>query len=317
MLFTLLIGALPLSMWAQDDMYFVTGKQKSTKSVEMRSSYVPVSETYYSGSSRDVDEYNRRGSGYEVLPADTGDIISFAPVAGVYPDSIGDFKATREMSRWDGYTPSDAYWQGYSQGAKDARYTWHSPWYYSAYYPWYDSWYYDRWYYDPWYYSSWHYGWYGDPWYYGYGWGYPYHHYGWYGYYHPHYYYGGGRGYARQNGTIDRYGRTSGGSFSGNRSVRGGINSRGASVRSDVGRNLGSHSNGRNTVRSTSSGSGSFTGSRSSSYGGSSSGSGSFSGSRSTSSGSSSGGGFSGGSSRGGGGGSMSSGGGRSGGSRR
>jgi hypothetical protein len=91
-------------------------------------------------------------------------------VEGVYPDSLLDFKATREMARWDGYTPSDAYWEGYSQGSKYARVIWHSPWYYSSYYPWYDSWYWDPWYYDPWYYSSWHYGWY-DPWYYGGYWG--------------------------------------------------------------------------------------------------------------------------------------------------
>ena len=186
MLLTLLIGMLPLSMVAQDDMYFVTGKQKKAEQKsEPRSSYVPAQETYYSGSSRNVDEYNRRGgSSYEVLPVDTGDIISFAPVEGVYPDSLLDFKATREMTRFDGYTPTEAYWEGYNQGSKDGRATWHSPWYYSSYYPWYDSWYWDPWYYhnwyygwyDPWYYSSWRYGWY-DPWYYGgyWGWG-PYYH---------------------------------------------------------------------------------------------------------------------------------------------
>ena len=197
---TLVVGMLPLSMMAQDDMYFVTGKQKAAKKSEPRASYAPVAETYYSGSSRNVDEYNRRGgSSYEVLPADTGDIISFLPVEGVYPDSVGEFQMTRELTRWDGYTPSQAYWEGYSQGNQDARTAWHSPWYYSSYYPWYDSWYYDPWYYDPWYswhyspwyYSSWHYGWY-DPWYYGsyWGWG-PYYHYGWGGHYGWH---GGGGG---------------------------------------------------------------------------------------------------------------------------
>ena len=315
MILSMVFAALPAAMMAQDDdMYFASSKQKNQQSArDIQSVNVRRgTDVYYSGSQRSVDEYNRRlQSNYEVLPADTGDIISFAPVEGVYPDSVGDFQLTRQMQRWDDYVPTTAYWEGYAQGQRDS-YGWHSPWYYSSYYPWYDSWYY----YDPWYYSSWHYGWYGDPWYY--GWGYPYYHryyggwYGGWGYYHPrHYYYGGGRVYARQNGTIDRYGRTSGGSFNGNRSR--GINSRGASVRSDVGRNFGSHNNERNTVRSTSSGSGNFTGSRStSSYGGSSSGSGSFCGSRSTSSG----GGFSGGGSRGGGGGGM-SGGGRSGGSRR
>ena len=190
---TLVVGMLPLSMMAQDDMYFVTGKQKAAKKSEPRSSYTPAAETYHTGSSRNVDEYNRRGgSSYEVLPADTGDIISFSPVEGVYPDSIGEFRVTRELTRWEGYTPTQAYWEGYSQGNQDARTSWYSPWYYSSYYPWYDSWYYDPWYYDPWYswhyrpwyYSSWNYGWY-DPWYYGsyWGWG-PYYHYGWGGYYH-------------------------------------------------------------------------------------------------------------------------------------
>lgn len=191
MFMSIVVAALPLTTMAQDDdMYFVPSKSKAkTVATETpRSSYTPVPDTYYPGSSRNVDEYNRRGSAYEVLPADTGDIISFAPVEGVYPDSLGDFQMTRKMSRWDGYEPSDAYLAGYKQGRNDA--TWHSPWYYS-YYPWYDSWYW----WDPWYYSSWHYGWY-DPWYYsGWGWhGY----YGYYSYYNPWYYdrwyWGGGGG---------------------------------------------------------------------------------------------------------------------------
>lgn len=175
MFMSIVVAVLPLTTMAQDDdMYFVPSKAKaSAAAVETpRSSYTPLSESYYPGSSRDIDEYNRRGSSYEVLPADTGDIISFAPVEGVYPDSVGDFKLTRKMSRWEGYEPSEAYIEGYRQGRNDSFY-WHSPWYYS-YYPWYDSWYY-----DPWYYSSWHYGWY-DPWYYG-SWG-------WRTYYDPWYY---------------------------------------------------------------------------------------------------------------------------------
>lgn len=307
MFLTWALVALPVAMMAQDDdMYFASSKSKTTS---QRSSY-STHDTYYSGSSRSVDEYNRRfRSSYEVLPTDTGDIISFAPVQGVYPDSVGDFKVTRQMQRWDDYTPSQAYWEGYNQGQHDSYY-WHSPWYYSSYYPWYDSWYY-----DPWYYRSWHYGWY-DPWYYDYAWSwhYPYYrHYGWYGgwtysYYRPVRYYHGG--HARSTGSIDRYGRTHG-SFNGYRgSTTGG--SRGVSVRSNT-RNVGTVNTNRNTVRSVSSGSGNFSGSRSSNtYSGNTGG---FSGSRSTSSG-----GFSGGSSFGGsrsGGGGFSGGGGRSGGSRR
>lgn len=329
MLLTLLIGMLPLLMMAQDDMYFVTGRQKAAKNSEPRSSYVSVPETYYSGSSRSVDEYNRRGgSSYEVLPVDTGDIISFAPVEGVYPDSLLDFKATRELTRWDGYTPSQAYWEGYSQGNSDARSTWHSPWYYSSFYPWYDSWYWDPWYYDPWYFSSWHYGWY-DPWYYGGYWG-PYYHWGWGGYYGGwHDYYGGG---SWHHGSVARsdwggsyrsiphgtgYGRYGGGVTGTRRGSRygdAGAARATGSGRSTIGTTR-STASGRRTVtnpgvRSVTSGSSSSTysvprssGSRSA-YSGSSSGS-SYSGSSSAGSRSygGGGGGFSGGGSRGGGGG--------------
>lgn len=183
----LILGAMPLSMLAQDDMYFVPSK-KSAKTSQVAESQI---ENYYSGSSRSVDEYNRRGSYYEVLP--DSDIINFNGEVGVYPDSISDFSLTENMTRWDDYVPSTSYWEGYSDGRRDA-WGWHSPWYYSSYYPWYDSWY-DPWYYGYGWYSPWHYGWY-DPWYYGWG-------YGWRGYYsswyyRPWHYYGGwyGGGYA-------------------------------------------------------------------------------------------------------------------------
>lgn len=314
MFLSLIIAAMPVSMMAQDDMYFASSKQKDTPQRTTNSR----DNTYYSGSSRSVDDYNRRFmSSYEVLPADTGDIITFAPVEGTYPDSVGDFQMTRKMQRWDDYVPSTAYWEGYSQGRRDA-YGWYSPWYYSSYYPWYDSWYYDPWYYD--WYRPWHYS-------YSWGWHYPYYHYGYYGlgysYYRPYVvsYRSGGRYAHRSNGTIDRYGRTSGG-FVGSR-VSGGTSSRGVSVRGNSRTYDGGGNNSRNTVRSydNTSRSGNFSGNRSSnsysgnSYGGNSGGG--FSGSRGNSGGGgySGGGGFGG--SRGGGGGSMGGGGGRSGGSRR
>jgi hypothetical protein len=330
MFLSLLLGAMSLQAVAQDDdMYFVGSSRQRDAGRNGNAGY--------SGSQRSVDDYNRRGSYYVVLPADTGDVITFSGGMGVYPaDSVGDFAITQHMQRWDNYTPSDAYWDGYSQGRRDS-WGWHSPWLYShSYYPWYDSWYYDSWYYDPWYwrYSSWY-----DPWY-SWGWG------GYYSswYYRPwHYYgswYGGGGGighhytYGNGTGTIDRYGRT-GGSFGG---YRGNTNS--ARFGRASGRTVNGHTNygTGNRTRTNTSGSGNFSGSRSSgsSYGGNSGGNSSFGGSRSSagsrSSGSSgySGGGFSGGggsrSSGGGGGfsgggGSRSSGGGggggRSGGSRR
>ena len=153
----------------------------------------------YSGSNRSVDEYNRRGgSYYQVLPTDSTaiDVIPFNGEPGVYPDSMmnDDFTLTRQMSRYDGYEPSQSYWAGYAAGRNDS-WGWHSPWYYSSFYPWYDSWYW----YDPWYYG--YYGWYGgwhSPWHYSYW----YHPYGWYGSYYSYYspgYGGGGRTVSYRN----------------------------------------------------------------------------------------------------------------------
>ncbi|MDE7089696.1 MAG: hypothetical protein K2O54_06215, partial [Prevotella sp.] len=238
MILSMLFVALPATMMAQDDdMYFASSKSKTT---QQRPYSNGSGNTYYSGSSRSIDDYNRRlTSSYEVLPTDTGDIISFTPVEGVYPDSVGDFQLTRQMQRWDDYVPSTAYWEGYAQGQRDS-YGWHSPWFYSSYYPWYDSWYYNPWYYDPWYYDYWY-----RPWHYSYHWGWHYPHYGWHGGWGYH-----GSGYAyRPNGTIDRYGRT-GGRLIGNRNSNNSNSpnastSRGISVRSKS-RTAGTN---RNTVR--------------------------------------------------------------------
>jgi hypothetical protein len=219
-LFTALLVALPLTMHAQDDdMYFVPTK-KNVDEFNSRRYGVPQS-TYYEGSSRSVDEYNRRagGSSYEVIGNDSSDVIEFSGVQGAYPDSVGDFQLTRQMARWDGYTPSDAYWEGYERGRSDEWRvsSWHSPWYYSSYYPWYDSYWY-----SPWYYSSWHIGWH-DPWYYRPYYGGYYGYYGYYGWGRP-YYYGGGHSrtstYARNGntGTISRTGETHG-RFSGSRAT--------------------------------------------------------------------------------------------------
>ena len=169
---------LPLSMLAQDDdMYFVPSKESKAQDAYQ---YGMPSKTYYSGSSRSTDEYNRRMIG--VIPSDStgNDIIDFSAVRGVYPDSVApaeqseDYQLTRRMSRFDDYTPSQAYWDGYRDGR------WSSPWYYNSWYSWYDydPWYWNSPYYYSWY-SPWYYGW-SSPWYYGYyrpwnyGWGYPY-----------------------------------------------------------------------------------------------------------------------------------------------
>lgn len=154
---------VPIVSVAQDDMYFVPKKADKVKSTYEN---VLPRETFYSGSDRNVDEYNRRGTYVTEIDSAGNDVIDFDGVSGVYPESApvydeDDYAYTRRMSRFDDYAWSDPYWAGYYAGRYAGR--------------WYDPWYYGGWYYDPWYY-----GWY-DPWYYGY--------HGWHGYWwgHPHY----------------------------------------------------------------------------------------------------------------------------------
>ena len=176
-----LLAFMPLSMMAQDDdLYFVPKKKASVEVVT--DNYGLPKDTYYEGSNRSVDEYNRRmKSSYTEIAGDSSkvDVIDFNGQKGVYPDSLknGDFELTKKMTRFDDYvlTDNEAFWAGYRKGVND--WGWHSPWYYS-YYDWYDPWYYPYWYggwYRGWYtgwYGPWYRGWY-DPWYYGY-YGYPY-----------------------------------------------------------------------------------------------------------------------------------------------
>lgn len=222
LLISALIIAMPLSMLAQDDdLYFVPKKQKKTERAA-DDTYGMPRKTYYAGSTRSVDEYNRRYNGkstVEVINGDSTltDVIDFSAEVGVYPDSIegDDYQLTREMTRFDDYVVADnaAFWAGYEAGRNT--WGWYSPWYYSRY-GWYggyyDPWYYGSWswrygFYDPWYYGSWgwHYGYY-DPWYYG-SWGY-------YPHYYPHYsmnWIGGSAGHRHSTigaGTIRRDGAT-------------------------------------------------------------------------------------------------------------
>ena len=166
---SVLMVALPLSMVAQDDLYFVP-KKKRAEVVEVTT---PIN--------------NRVKSQYEVIQNDsTNDIIDFDGQKGVYPDSIvtEDFELTKRMQRFDDYDLSDnaAFWAGYHLGRDTWNWglSWHSPWYYTRY-GWYGG-FYDPWYYG--YYDPWYYGYYGwrDPWYYGY---YDPFYYGYYGYYYP------------------------------------------------------------------------------------------------------------------------------------
>lgn len=176
-----LMGVMPLATMAQDDDMYFTPKKES-KADASRSGAYNQQPTYYCGSNRDVDEYNRRGrlkSFYQKIGTDSlgNDIIEFHAGDGtygcdstdcavsVYPGSEqyyddDDYAYTRNMSRFDGFY---GWYDPYCYG------TWGSPYWRWRYY---NGWY------DPWY-SSW-YGWNGwySPWYYSYyGWGYP--HYGW------------------------------------------------------------------------------------------------------------------------------------------
>ena len=279
MMSVLLLGVLPFTTMAQDDdMYFVPSKESKAQDAYQHG--MP-SRTYYSGSSRSTDEYNRRMIG--AVPSDSvgNDIIDFSAVRGVYPDSVApaeqseDYQLTRRMSRFDDYTPTQAYWDGYRDGR------WSSPWYhnslyYNSWYSWYDPWYYDSWRYwnDPFYYSSW------------YSWRYPYYYswyspryYGYYGYYRPWYgggyYGGGGRSYSRagvthHKSTSTRRGTDLGGyrssnsrmntvtrsSNNTNNSLGGYRSSNSSSSGSFGGGNSGGFSSGGGSSRSSSSGGG-------------------------------------------------------------
>ena len=61
LLISMLVGAMPLAMMAQDDdLYFVSKKKKSAVVEEAQDQFGMPKDTYYAGSNRSVDEYNRR-----------------------------------------------------------------------------------------------------------------------------------------------------------------------------------------------------------------------------------------------------------------
>ena len=189
LLISMLIGAMPLAMMAQDDdLYFVPKKKKAR--VEQVKETAPV-----------VAPQPKAKSSYEVIDGDTTklDVIDFTEGKGIYPDSLEteDYALTKNLVRFDDYDVSnnEAFWAGYRAGA--STWSWHSPWFYTRYgFGWYDP-----------YWSSWGWNYYGYPGYYS-SWYYPYR-YGGYAYY-----YGGGGGrshyYGRTGnaGTIHENGRT-------------------------------------------------------------------------------------------------------------
>lgn len=243
-----LVAAMPLTMNAQDDMYFVPTKKNVEKS---KKNFGMPKDTYYSGSNRSIDDYNRRNrtecwegdlcNGSQVVAIDSlGNEIATAKVKNrkARRDSLmndDDFKYTRRMEMWDGYQCSNAYWHGYNDGRFNRWYGWstfYDPWYYSSWYGPYGHWY-DPWY-DPWYYgyAGWYGNWYGG-WYGGwYGSWRPYYYdWGWHGHYYPVYgggggskYYGTGRAGTANHGS-GSYGRPAS-AFGSGRSISSGIANR-------------------------------------------------------------------------------------------
>ena len=262
LLISMLVGAMPLAMMAQDDdLYFVSKKKKATVVEEAQDQFGMPKDTYYAGSNRSVDEYNRRMRSQVEVIGDSSkvDVIDFNAEKGVYPDSVSeDFELTKKMSRFDDYQLDSAYWAGYKKG-RDIWWGWHSPWYYSRW-GWYDPWY------DPWYYRGY------------WGWGYPYH-------YRPVVVVGGGgRGHRtigtgsirRDGSTYSRRGGFGGYHSGSNSSLRQRANAMSGGRTYSSGNNIRSGSGNFSGYRGGSS-NGSFSGSRSS---GSYSGGGSFGGSR-------------------------------------
>lgn len=171
-LLTSLILTTSVPLMAQNDLYFFTDKSEMESKVEDITSEKP---TYYCGSDRDVDEYNRRGklsSYYQKIGEDSlgNDIIEFHVGDGSYSDMVSpdtiypgsgtyyaddnDFEYSRRLSHFDCWYGWYPYHYGY----------W-APWRY--HYGWYDPWYTGYWGYG--------YGWY--DW--AFGWGYPYYHHWW------------------------------------------------------------------------------------------------------------------------------------------
>ena len=187
-LLTILMGVLPLSMMAQDDMYFTPKKGAKGAKTVAAAKVNDDKPVYHSGSNRHVDEYNRHGkfgSYFEKIGTDSlgNDIIEFhssaedlADTLAVYPyesvqyDPEDDYAYSRRMNWFDDFYWYDPWY---------FRYSGYNPYFWTpGYYHWFDPWYYS-WYggwYDPWYPGSYWGGWYSPYWYgrygyYGYGWG--------------------------------------------------------------------------------------------------------------------------------------------------
>ncbi len=249
----LMAQLMPLTLMAQDDdLYFVPKENKEIKK-QRPARVVPQQQTYYCGSNRDVDEYNRRPSymldslnskrhllGADSIVGDSNVMKGRRIEPGTDYDDGGDYSYTKRMKRFEGYDCGgmdysdycDLYNSGYRNGYMDGLTSWnisigwYDPWWFSSRFygwnGWYNAYYFGGWY-NPWYYG---WGWY-DPW--------------WPGYYYPvhHYrYYSGYRG--TRNHSYGAYGNGSR-----RHSVYNG-HYRGSSHRGSNGYNNGRYNNSRN-----------------------------------------------------------------------
>ena len=94
-LLSVLLGAMPITMMAQDDdLYFVPTKENVAKEAEK---YGMPTDTYYAGSTRSADEYNRRAWS-RVAPIDSAG----NDITEDLPDSI-NINVLRQTGLKDGY----------------------------------------------------------------------------------------------------------------------------------------------------------------------------------------------------------------------
>ena len=77
-----MLGAMPFALHAQDDMYFTP--TKVDKNAPQTDWDAPA---YYSGSDRDVDEYNRRGN-YRVIGKDSLGTVHNVPIKGCFLTAV-------------------------------------------------------------------------------------------------------------------------------------------------------------------------------------------------------------------------------------
>lgn len=207
---TLAAMLLPLTMMAQDDMYFTPTKaevkaakeaRKKDREAEIarRKAYEQARGVYYSGLNKTDDEYNRRVSHRDFKPVAINDTI-LASTDSIASDII-EFPAGNASRMEKGVYPTadearvDTVYKYIVMDDDDYRYSRLLSRYDDFYFryafhdPFYNPWYYNPWYYGPrWSYNyyAWS-GWY-DPWFapwYGPGWGWydpwyhPWHNMGW------------------------------------------------------------------------------------------------------------------------------------------